>query len=188
MLLLLDRNKAGSMPSLTLTFCCRPNYSSPYAPPDTNVTTTTYSNVYIYSATMLWLAYGLAIGVSLISIIVGFVSVTANKGSYSDNFSTVLRVAHNAWVSEPLQLEDATGKEPIPEHVGKIVISWPGDGAEVVEQGLEGGHSPFQMSPETKLVNLIVFRGQLNAGALSFLHQHVTQRPWKPMHADFRTP
>ncbi|KAE9379966.1 hypothetical protein N431DRAFT_323142 [Stipitochalara longipes BDJ] len=115
----------------------QPDYTSPYAPPDTNVTLVTFSNVYTYSAGILWLAYGIAICFTIISIITGFIIVSVNDGSYSDDFSTVLRVTSNISLSRPLQSDETTGKEPTLEHVKDIVVSFPRDGRSAIKALLD---------------------------------------------------
>ncbi|PNP46609.1 hypothetical protein THARTR1_10708 [Trichoderma harzianum] len=104
----------------------RPNYSSPYAPPDVAVTLTTYSIIYSYAARTLWLTYGLAIGMILLSILLGFVSIYYNDGfSYMTKFSTILRVAHCIDLSEPVRPEDTDGKDPTPRYIKDLTISFP---------------------------------------------------------------
>jgi hypothetical protein len=121
-----------------INYFYRPNYTSPYAPPYINVTLVTFSNVYTYSADLLWLAYGMAIGATIISIITGFITVSVNNGSYSDGFSTVLRIASNISLSRPLQFDETTGKQPTPDHVKDIVVSFPRDGRPAHHDAVRG--------------------------------------------------
>jgi hypothetical protein len=59
------------------------------------VTQTHYALIYSYAANTLWLAYGIALGMTLLSILLGVVSIYHNSGfSYMSRFSTILRVAH----------------------------------------------------------------------------------------------
>ncbi|KAL6818828.1 hypothetical protein GGI42DRAFT_310779 [Trichoderma sp. SZMC 28013] len=107
----------------------RPNYSSPYAPPDVAMTLTTYSVIYSYAAQTLWLAYGIAISMTFLSILLGFVSIYYNDGfSYMTKFSTILRVAHCADLSEPVRPEDTDGKDPMPRYIKDLTISFPPTG------------------------------------------------------------
>jgi hypothetical protein len=73
----------------------------------------------------------------MISIITGFITVSANNGSYSDGFSTVLRITGNISLSRPLQLDETTGKQPTSEHVKDIVVSFPRDGSSAIKALLE---------------------------------------------------
>lgn len=86
---------------------------------------TQYSNMYVYSASILWTAYGIAIAFSLLGVISGFVAVLVNRGTYSTRFSTIMRVAPTLHLSVPLQLEDADGRDPPPKYVQDIVVSFP---------------------------------------------------------------
>ncbi|KAL7919901.1 hypothetical protein ACQKWADRAFT_322608 [Trichoderma austrokoningii] len=117
----LFRNATISLMSNSLL---QPNYSSPYAPPDQNVTETTYELVYSYAAQTLWLAYGIALGMCLLSILLGTVSIYYNGGaSYTTKFSTILRVAQCIDLSEPIKPEDTDGQDPTPRYIKKITAA-----------------------------------------------------------------
>ncbi|KAF2716003.1 hypothetical protein K431DRAFT_350651 [Polychaeton citri CBS 116435] len=102
------------------------NYSAPSAPLLTNVTFTTYHNVYDYAAQKLWLAYGLAIGATAIGIIIGTVALVQNGLAYSNNFSTVLRATKCADISVPINNADLDGRDPLPGYLSKAKIEMPG--------------------------------------------------------------
>ncbi|KAI3324275.1 hypothetical protein HD806DRAFT_543655 [Xylariaceae sp. AK1471] len=102
-----------------------PNYSSPYAPLDTLVTVLSYKNTYVYSIWILWVPYGTAIGFALIAIALGTLSALRNGASYTTKFSTVLRVAHTLSLSSPIGEKDASGEDPTPDNVSKIIIAFP---------------------------------------------------------------
>jgi len=104
----------------------RPNYTSPYAPSDVEVTTTTYRNLYVYSASILWISYGLAIGATLLSVLTGFFAAIRNQGTYSNSFSTVFRVTHNVSLSAPLDVRDTDGKSPVRKYVEDIAVGFGG--------------------------------------------------------------
>ncbi|KAM0246589.1 hypothetical protein ACHAQJ_010172 [Trichoderma viride] len=122
----LFRNATISLMSNSLL---QPNYSSPYAPPGTAVTLTTYAVIYLYAAQTLWLAYGIAIGMALLSVLLGIISIHYNNGSsYMTKFSTILRVAHCIDLSEPVRPEDTDGKDPTPRYIKDLTISFPSAG------------------------------------------------------------
>lgn len=123
---------------LTSSAGSRPNYSSIYAPADTNVTTTASENVYVYRKDLLWVSYGLAIAASVIGVAVGLGAVVRNKGSYEDNFSTAMRVTHGARLSHPFRREETSGKGPLTEEARKIVVIFP------LEEEQPGYSSPGQ--------------------------------------------
>ncbi|GAD98482.1 hypothetical protein ACLA_046040 [Paecilomyces variotii No. 5] len=102
----------------------RPDYSSPYAPSDTNVTITTTRNAYAYSRAILWITYGIAIFLTLVSILLGIVANRANQGSYSSNFSTIMRTTRNASLSSQIRLADCSGKDPLPKYISDTTISF----------------------------------------------------------------
>lgn len=110
-----------------LISCYRPNYSSPYAPPETFVTIFPYYNIYVYSRLTLWLLYGIGIALTLLSITSGIFSVVANGGSYMNKFSTILRVSRAISLSAPVMIADADGKDPTPRYVDDLIVSFPAD-------------------------------------------------------------
>ncbi|QYT05590.1 hypothetical protein H0G86_012479 [Trichoderma simmonsii] len=119
----LFRNVTVSLMSNSLL---QPNYSSPYAPPDIPVTQTHYALIYSYAANTLWLAYGIALGMTLLSILLGVVSIYHNSGfSYMSKFSTILRVAHCIDLSDAIQPEDKDGKDPTPRYIKNLTVSFP---------------------------------------------------------------
>lgn len=96
----------------------RPNYSSPYAPSRlTNVTVEGYENIYRYDVAILWIAYGLSIFFALLGVIAGFIALWLNGASYSDSFSTVLRVSRTAELSVDVQRKDGMGSDPLPRYL-----------------------------------------------------------------------
>jgi hypothetical protein len=103
----------------------RPNYSSPYAPPNTSVTVTPYIIIYSYAPSILWIAYGVAIGLTILSVVFGLALVSVNGGSYTTKFSTILRLAHGSQLSAPVRPVDTDGKDPTPGYVENIVVSFP---------------------------------------------------------------
>ncbi|KAH8126008.1 hypothetical protein LI328DRAFT_166571 [Trichoderma asperelloides] len=119
--------------SLMSNIFLQPNYSSPYAPSDVTVTVTAYSLIYSYAARTLWLAYGIALGMALLSIVLGIISIHHNGGSsYTTKFSTILRAAYCMALSEPILPEDTDGKDPTPKYIKKLTVSFsPGFGTTV---------------------------------------------------------
>lgn len=101
----------------------RPNYSVSKIP-NVNVTTNAYRNIYAYSQSILWTAYGLALGVSLLSVISGVVIYFVNHGSNKGKFTTMLRTTRTADVTTELSVEDAKGMDPVPDHIADVAISF----------------------------------------------------------------
>ncbi|KAI0145594.1 hypothetical protein GGR57DRAFT_506788 [Xylariaceae sp. FL1272] len=105
---------------------------------DTNVTSFSYESRYTYSASILWVAYGLAIGITAISITTGCVAATLARGGYSDKFSTILRVAHNIRLSDDMEISETSGKNHLPRRLEKILVYIPCEGVAAVP-GTERG-------------------------------------------------
>ncbi|KAK6386625.1 hypothetical protein LTR65_008824 [Meristemomyces frigidus] len=100
----------------------RPNISLDV--PRTMVTEITFHNVYAYSRSQLWLAYGLAILCTAIAVVLGFCAILSNGASYSNNFSTIVRSARNAELSVDVKPDD-TGRDPLPRGLAQAVVLMP---------------------------------------------------------------
>ncbi|KAJ9300723.1 hypothetical protein DTO271G3_1887 [Paecilomyces variotii] len=98
--------------------------SSPYARSDTNVTIIENRNTYAYSRAILWITYGIAIFLTLLSVLLGMLANRANQGSYSSTFSTIMRTTRNATLSSEIRPADCSGKDPLPEYVSDSTISF----------------------------------------------------------------
>jgi hypothetical protein len=114
----------------------RPNYTSPTAPGPVNVTFHEVHTVYIYRAWKLWTAYGIAILLSAIVVLVGLVCMWLNGACYSNRFSTLLRVARGAEISVPIFGEDLSGRDPLPGYLSRARVEF-GRGRR--ELGVRGG-------------------------------------------------
>jgi hypothetical protein len=79
-------------------------------------------NIYSYRHSNLLLSYGLALGLSLLACIVGWVSVINNNASYSNRFSTVLRVFSRGNAIGFVAPEDCKGTDPLPRYLAKARI------------------------------------------------------------------
>ncbi|EME78326.1 uncharacterized protein MYCFIDRAFT_216609 [Pseudocercospora fijiensis CIRAD86] len=100
----------------------QPNTSSPFAPPLVNVTSPIYQNVYEYSPVKLWLAYGIAIALTLLGTILGLIAIFKNGAAFSDDFSTILRTARYARLSREVSYSDSDGRDPLPEYLSETTI------------------------------------------------------------------
>ena len=104
----------------------RPNKSSPYRPPQSKVTFTATSPLYEYSSSRLWLAYGLAIAMTTLIVIAGLTVMYISSAAYTNSFSTTLRLARGAHLSQKIVGKDYDGKEPLPEYLENATISFAG--------------------------------------------------------------
>ena len=105
----------------------RPNISSPYAPPLTNVTLPKVQTVYIYTPSRLWIAYGLAILLSTASVLIGLSSMLSSGAAYTNHFSTILRTARHANMATSILPEDADGRDPLPNYLAKASVTFSDD-------------------------------------------------------------
>ncbi|GKT52227.1 uncharacterized protein ColSpa_12408 [Colletotrichum spaethianum] len=98
---------------------------NPAEPIQADIETHAYQNIYIYSATALWIAYGVAMGITFLSITIGTWAVAAAGSSYSSKFSTILRLAFNVHLSEYLELRDTGGEDPLPDRLENTIVVFP---------------------------------------------------------------
>lgn len=122
-----------------------------------------YENVYVYSAWKLWLAYGIAIALAAASVGLALITIWVSKASFSDNFSTIFRVARGADVSVVIQTQDMTGEDPLPSYLSKARVRLGGDtGASAGKRG-ESSSSPsiFRESPRPGTPEAVSERGSL---------------------------
>jgi hypothetical protein len=101
----------------------RPNYSSPHAPARlTKVTFHNNHNIYLYSKSTLWIAYGTAIFFTLIAMLIGLLSMLKNNVAYANNFSIVLRVAKTATMNVEILEGEGDGRQPLPARLANARV------------------------------------------------------------------
>ncbi|EGX88109.1 hypothetical protein CCM_09245 [Cordyceps militaris CM01] len=83
---------------------------------DTMVTFDRSINIYRYNAQNLWIAYGVAIGVTLVSIGVGFLALFSNGVSHGINSSNILATTRNSSLDE-LFVGSSLGALPVSKDV-----------------------------------------------------------------------
>nr|OQO16250.1 hypothetical protein B0A51_16760 [Rachicladosporium sp. CCFEE 5018] len=74
-------------------------------------------NAYVYTPQRLWAPYGAAIVATLIVVTVGFFSMAVSGASYSNNFSTIIRVSHDRAIDIAIRDEDRFGQDPLPKYI-----------------------------------------------------------------------
>jgi hypothetical protein len=102
----------------------RSDPASEFAPALTNVTSHTYHNEYVYSASKLWIAYGIAIFVATVISVIGVIVIYVNGASHSFDFSSIFRFAWGATISDPVKDEDALGQDPLPVYLAAATVTF----------------------------------------------------------------
>ncbi|MDI1487031.1 MAG: hypothetical protein OHK93_006294 [Ramalina farinacea] len=132
----------------------QPNYSSHFAPPNsTNVSLPIFHNIYTYDRETLWISYGLSIFFTTLAATAGIIAVLLNGASYSNNFSTIVRVARTADLStEILDKErDGFGRDPLPKYLKHARLNMSGGADGVAAASAAGGAN----TDEEPLVELV---------------------------------
>lgn len=83
-----------------------------------------YRNIYTYSALKLWAAYGVAIFLAVLTVLLGLVAMFLNGASYSGNFSAVFLAAKGASLSENIHAQDLGGEDPLPRYLATAQVSF----------------------------------------------------------------
>ncbi|OCL03432.1 hypothetical protein AOQ84DRAFT_419192 [Glonium stellatum] len=100
----------------------------------TNATFFRFQNQYLYKPKDLLIAYGISIFWALICIALGAVAINSNGGSYSNNFSTVVRVSRGPELDRLIEEgADRSGADPLPDHIAEAEVTFGGQ-AEKVER------------------------------------------------------
>ena len=105
----------------------RPNLSDTTNLPLTQVTSETYHNVYRYAMIRLWTAYGLAIACATAAVALGVHTIVTSGSSYSNEFSTIVRVSRHAHLGHEVDSCDASGRDPLPKYLKRTTFKLSGE-------------------------------------------------------------
>jgi len=92
-----------------------------------------YQTVYLYAPFKLWVAYGLATLFAAIAVLIGLLAMFSNGITYSNHFSTILRMARYAQMKTTILPEDADGKDPLPIYLARASVTF-SDGHSTLEK------------------------------------------------------
>jgi hypothetical protein len=127
--------------------------TSAYAPSlQATVTTTKVYNVYTYAQRTLWLAYGIAIAVTTLSVAAGSIALVLNGASFSNKFSTIVRVGRAAHLTEEISGNDGDGTEPLPKHLAISRLLMRARGDKSMSSGSDESEMASQNVQETHLL------------------------------------
>ncbi|EXJ76753.1 uncharacterized protein A1O5_01261 [Cladophialophora psammophila CBS 110553] len=98
-------------------------------------------NTFTYNPRTLMIAYGLAIFLSAVCLACGLAALYSNGASYTNNFSTVLRMTRDHGFGEFIQDErDCTGADPLPTNIADVEVTYVGEGTTAEgDRGFAGG-------------------------------------------------
>lgn len=104
--------------NMTLALLSVPSLLAPQTS-DTPVVSTSTSIIYRYDAIRLWTAYAAALATTVIAVAVGLGSLVISGVSYSNRFSTIVRVSRDQNLPIVIEDEDRCGQDPLPKYLGK---------------------------------------------------------------------
>ena len=79
--------------------------------------------MYVYTARRLWIAYALAASCATIAVALGLYTIVATGASYSNEFSTILRVSRHAHLEKEVSDGAADGRDPLPKYLAKATLT-----------------------------------------------------------------
>ena len=93
--------------------------------PRVNVATTIFHNVFVYSWSKLWLAYGIAALLTAVAVAQGLLAIMLGCASYSNNFSTVMRSTWSTKLSVDTSNVGDDCRDPLPKYLAKATLLLP---------------------------------------------------------------
>ncbi|GIZ48251.1 hypothetical protein CKM354_001131900 [Cercospora kikuchii] len=78
-----------------------------------------YEIVYFYNWQRLAISYSVVLLLALVAMLIGLYTIFSTGQSYSNNFSTILRVAQNEDLAALIEERDRKGQDPLPSHIAK---------------------------------------------------------------------
>ncbi|KAK5548563.1 hypothetical protein LTR23_001693 [Exophiala sp. CCFEE 6169] len=89
-------------------------------------------NTFTYAPRALFISYGIAVLLAALCLSLGLVAMFGNRVSYTNNFSTILRVTRDSAFSALIEDdEDANGADPLPKHVADVMVTFVDQGDNV---------------------------------------------------------
>lgn len=121
------------MQNMTISFFSEPALLTNASEIKTDVVVSTYNIVYFYNWQRLALSYSAVLLLALVAMIIGLYTIFSTGQSYSNNFSTILRVAQNENLAALIEERDRKGQDPLPKHIAKarFGIETVGDGVQL---------------------------------------------------------
>lgn len=107
--------------------------------------------MYTYNKGTLWIAYGIAMAFTAMAVAGGLTAMILDSASYSNYFSSILRISRTARLSTKIQPQDGTGQDPLPDYlkVARLHLGH-GDGRESTYTLLEVPSDELQVISERK--------------------------------------
>jgi hypothetical protein len=100
-------------------------------------------NVYKYQSKDLYLAYGLSILVTIGCFALGLVTIHRNSGSYTNDFSTVLRTTRHLSLRKVVDSTETSGLSPLGKHLAEVkIVMMESNGDPDVPTGLQVARQP----------------------------------------------
>ncbi len=100
---------------------------------------------YVYEPEALIIAYAISNVISLLCVMVGVYAIYQNGASFTNNFSTIVRVTNHLDLEESIDEKDRSGSDPLPKHLAGTVIGF-GQQREQVKQEIPNKYDSWSIS------------------------------------------
>lgn len=90
----------------------------------TEINTREYFNIYRYNWPRLALAYGIAIVLTLLAVVLGVYMFSHTGMSFSNKFSTTIRISRGEDLGLLIGSQDRRGEDPLPKHIAKAKVTF----------------------------------------------------------------
>ncbi len=112
---------------------------------DVNATSLFFRSDYVYESEALIIAYAISNIISLLCVGIGIYAIYKNGASFTNNFSTIVRVTNHLDLEESIEEKDRAGSDPVPRHLAGTVVGLGGQ-RDQVKQDLEPRKSNISWS------------------------------------------
>ena len=127
------------------------------------------------------MAYGIAIGVTLVSVCLGIFIYFSNHGSYTTRFSTFLRTIQYAAISTGFKGDDCNGKDPLPGHIAQAKISFLKVADKETVTPKQNSVAPRYGVPALSIEEAAVSRPLISRPSIEFIRRLSEERPPWPL-------
>ncbi|CAK1366675.1 hypothetical protein CB0940_10068 [Cercospora beticola] len=105
--------------NITISLFSEPGLLTTESDRTADIVVSRYEIVYFYNWQRLAISYSVVLLLALVAMFVGLYTIFSTGQSYSNNFSTILRVAQNENLAALIEERDRKGQDPLPSHIAK---------------------------------------------------------------------
>ncbi|KAJ9615922.1 hypothetical protein H2200_001999 [Cladophialophora chaetospira] len=108
--------------TLGLRYADLPNHSDNSSLTSVNATSKFFRADYVYEPEALIIAYAISNIISLLCVMIGVFAIYQNGASFTNYFSTIVRVTNHLDLEESIDEKDRSGADPLPSQLASTVV------------------------------------------------------------------